>query len=59
MFVNSGQIYYTNLQQKLGTNIDEIEKRGTNINEISQLLLITLNSSILISNVPETGPFLW
>jgi len=59
MFVNSGQIYNTNLLHKPGTNIDDIEKPGTNNDEISQLLLITSNFSILISNVLDTGPFLW
>jgi len=59
IFVNSEQIYHIKLLNKPGTNIDEIEKPGTNIDEISQLLLIISIYSILISNVLETGPFVW
>jgi len=35
MFVNSGQIYYTNLLHKPGTNIDEIR----NLVQISMILV--------------------
>jgi hypothetical protein len=59
MFVNCEQLYYMNLLHNPGTDIDEIEKSGTNIDEIGQILLIISNCSILISNVLETGPFLW
>ena len=56
---NVGLIYYTTLLQKPGTNIDEIDDFSSNRCLFGQFQSTASNCSIRISNVLETGPFLW